>query len=443
MRENRDNLVLYTTAICNLNCRYCYIDKNPALKMIDNILDESFKGDYYFNFAKKLFDKNRLKTVQFWGGEPSIRLDRVYYTVEKLIEYFPNLDKFVTSTNFVYEKWHEQFYGLLKVLGKFSNRHFQFSLQLSIDGPEYINDSGRGEGVTKRFINSFDKMLDTIDDNLPDNVTLIAFFKPTLDEKTIQLLTNKDAIIKYYQFFEKFYDKAQEKRYLRNFRMEYCIPNTACPSPHTKADGIKFAEFCKLCREVERENKNNHYFRYYKKITPYQPYTKVPANPMYECAGGTCGTGRSVVGLLPNNMLSMCHNGFVDLISDYKNFASKNVTTSLDYSFFDKTPKTKMTLTVDEFEQYEKQMEYYYMPNTYTRLANIALTINTLAHAGQVDEKYKDRKEALKGACFLQYATAYCIRDNFNSTGCVSLVPVGLIKLLLNGAREYCEDYDV
>ena len=38
----RRNLILYTTAICNLKCTYCYIDKNPALQKIDKILDESF-----------------------------------------------------------------------------------------------------------------------------------------------------------------------------------------------------------------------------------------------------------------------------------------------------------------------------------------------------------------------------------------------------------------
>ena len=75
--KDRNSLVLYTTAICNLKCRYCYIDKNPALKTIDDLLDESFKGDYYFNYAKKVFpDKNQLTEVQIWGGEPSIRLDR-------------------------------------------------------------------------------------------------------------------------------------------------------------------------------------------------------------------------------------------------------------------------------------------------------------------------------------------------------------------------------
>lgn len=129
MEKDREILVLYTTAVCNLKCKYCYIDKNPALKKIDDILDESFKSDYYFNFAKKMFpDKYQLKEVQFWGGEPSIRLDRSFYTVNKLIKYYPNLSKFMTSTNFTIDNWHQQFYGLLKLLGNFPKRRFEVDL---------------------------------------------------------------------------------------------------------------------------------------------------------------------------------------------------------------------------------------------------------------------------------------------------------------------------
>jgi sulfatase maturation enzyme AslB (radical SAM superfamily) len=51
----RDTLTLYTTAVCNLNCSYCYIDKNESLIAIDEMLDKSFIGDYYFNFAKDMF----------------------------------------------------------------------------------------------------------------------------------------------------------------------------------------------------------------------------------------------------------------------------------------------------------------------------------------------------------------------------------------------------
>ena len=41
VKMDQSILVFYTTATCNLNCSYCYIDKNPALQEIDNLLDSS------------------------------------------------------------------------------------------------------------------------------------------------------------------------------------------------------------------------------------------------------------------------------------------------------------------------------------------------------------------------------------------------------------------
>ena len=38
---------------------------------------------------------------------------------------------------------------------------------------------------------------------------------------------------------------------------------------------------------------------------------------------GNCGTGTSVIGLLPDYKYSVCHNGFVDLCASYKEY-SKN-----------------------------------------------------------------------------------------------------------------------
>lgn len=442
MEKDREILVLYTTAVCNLKCRYCYIDKNPALKKIDNILDESFKGDYYFNFAKKMFPNPlQLREVQIWGGEPFLRFDRCYYTIEKLINFYPNLRTFMASTNFTYEHWLEQFYGFLNILKKYPKRRFHFQLQLSLDGPEYVNDESRGKGVTELFSKTFDSFLKTVKENLPNNVEVTWFFKPTLDSGTIRLLQTKEKIIKYFQFFETFYEKA--KPYiLDNFHHNLAIPNTACPSPHTKEDGLLFANYCKLTREIEKENKKNSYFKFYQTITSFEPRNKNYIGA-YNAPGYICGTGRLTVGLLPNNMISTCHNGFVDLISDYKIECIKNLgttNTSLDFTFFAQYKKPRMTLTVEDFQEYEKQIEYFYYDNTSTRLVNMASLINLLAKAGQIDEKYKDRKEALMGARFIQETTSYCIRDNINSTGSNSLIPVGLPKLLLNGAREYIEN---
>ena len=47
-----------------------------------------------------------------------------------------------------------------------------------------------------------------------------------------------------------------------------------------------------------------------------------------------------------------------------------------------------------------------------------------------------DFKEALYAAKFL-HTIPYCIRDSIGVVGSIIVYPMGLLKLLLNGAMEY------
>lgn len=446
--KQRNHLVLYTTATCNLNCVYCYIDKNPALVKIDKELDKSFHGDYYYNFAKEMFpNPEQLEWVEFWGGEPSLRLDRAYHTVEKLIRHYPNLTHFFMSTNFTGENWNEQFWGFLKLLQKFPKRHFYFHLQLSLDGPKYINDAQRGSHVTDRFeshfvdyIHSVNKML-----SLPENnVSVIAQFKPTLTSGIIrELIADKQNIIDYYRFFDSFKEYFDTHVSLKKETADLylTIPNTATPSPHTKQDGIDFAKFCRYCAKIGEENRTGKkYFKYFSSIMPFRPQGCINYDSHSYCHScGACGSGRNIVGLLPFDYISCCHNGFVNLLSDYKLAAEKNKDTVLDFRLF-MDNSNYMIRTKDSYLQYEKNVTYAYSDTSWLKLANIAAIINLLAKNHQIDAKFQKPREAQKAALFLQSAAAYCFRDNIATTGSVGMVPVGILKLLLNGAMEVIQN---
>jgi len=225
------------------------------------------------------------------------------------------------------------------------------------------------------------------------------------------------------------------------------IPNTACPSPHTQEDGIMFANYCKITRELEKENKNNKIFKFYNNITSFTPRRKIQYDKL-SLSGycqGHCGNGKRAIGLLPNNMVSCCHNGFVDLLAEYK----KNVLTNSEHmdnvtiekSLF-KNKRNTLIFPYDskEFEMYQKQLEVFYQNDDTAKISNCASLIKLLADFEQIDKKYQDKKEAVKGAYFIFNTTSYCVRDNLGVTGSIYMYPVGLIKLLLNGAREYIEE---
>lgn len=447
----RNHLVLYTTATCNLNCVYCYIDKNPALVKIDEALDESFKGDYYFDFAREMFpNQNQLEGVEFWGGEPTLRLDRAYYTVEKLINYYPNLCNFFMSTNFTGDNWFDQFGGFIKLLQKYKNRKFSFCLQLSLDGPEYINDAQRGKGVTKKFRAHFEKYIDMLNDmlSIPDNnVSINAQFKPTLTSEIISgLIQDKQNIIDYYKYFDeyKIYFDEHIKVNKQTAELNLTIPNTASPSPHTQEDGFNFTKFCKYCKEIIAENRNGAgYFKYFNTIMPFCPrYAVDYSSKSYAQTCGACGSGRSVVGLLPYKHISTCHNGFVNLITEYKKQCLKKKDSALDFRLF-MDQSDYMTRTVESYKQYEKNVAFAYDGCSSVKLGNIASMITLLAKNKQIDEKYVDPTEAQQAALFIQASTAYCFRDNVAITGSAGLFHVGILKLLLNGAREVIESGNV
>lgn len=436
--EFRRTAVVYPCGVCNLNCRYCTIDKNPVLKQIDNELEESFKGDYYFERIKAYFPrKDQLRRMETWGGEPFLRMDRVYPLVHQLIEYYPYFDTMFSSTNFSYDSWIDQFMGLMQCFADYPYREFTYELQLSVDGPQYINDKNRGEGVTERCIKNFDKLIQIIKDGkFPKNITLIIMLKGTWDTSSFEELNSKEKLIEFFQFYEdNYFDKVAQ---LNNnkFPVTNTIPNTAVPAPVTKHDGELFCEIIKKCREIEEENKTKHYFKYYTTITPFH-------GPCYACPGYCgneygCNSGRGVLGFLPHNMISACHEGFTLLADQYKEFASKrsdaNLTVSLN-KFFELNP-TPMCLTDDLYIEHERKMQYVSEHAPVQASSTVAMII-ALAMAGLIDEKYLMEDNALFAAKQVMGLTTYCIKANYAVTGSFTLEPIGLYTLLLNGALDY------
>jgi len=125
----RNTAVLYTCGVCNLNCRYCNIDKNPVLAEIDKQLAASFEGDYYFNRIRQYFpEKTMLRNIETWGGEPFLHMERIYPLLRKLIEFYPYFDNMYSSTNFSYPTWLDQFFGLMDIFGEYPTRYFQYTL---------------------------------------------------------------------------------------------------------------------------------------------------------------------------------------------------------------------------------------------------------------------------------------------------------------------------
>ena len=141
-------------------------------------------------------------------------------------------------------------------------------------------------------------------------------------------------------------------------------------------------------------------------------------------------------------MVSICHEGFTEIIEDYKKYAalsSRVDSGSITFNKFINEKALKLCVTDEGYVEHERKMSHFNKEDSSARLITIASIIRVLAMAGQIEEKYKTEEGALKAAIFIQSHTSFCIKDNINKTGTLSLVPIGLLKLLLNGAKEYID----
>lgn len=438
MKVLKSSVIFYPSAICNLHCRYCNIDKNPALVEIDKMLEDSFNNtDYYINRLKKYYpNKDQLTQVQTWGAEPFIHMERMHNLLHQIIEYYPYFSSFFSSTNFSFPNWTDKVIDLLNIFGEYPHRKFYIGLQLSCDGPEYINDKGRGEGTTKKCLDNFNLLLQRLKQEKPSNVYINLQYKPTLDIESVKLLNSKEKIIEYYKFFEDNFLTPVLKSNINNLEIYDSKPNMGVPIPATKEDGLLFAEFCKNCSDIEKNAAQ--YFQYYTDIIPFASQCNIKYIT-YQRPSHLCGTGISFIGLLPNNLISTCNEGFLYILDKYKQEAklSENRQTTIELEKYIDKKNQCICLTEKEYEQYERHMTYYMDLNNTATLSNIATFITILALSGQIDKKYTDFNLACKAAIFMHSNCGYCIKDNSHITRSITMQPIGMFRLILNGALDY------
>ncbi len=445
-----NKIILYDTALCNLNCSYCFISKNQGLKEVDEELKKSFADkDYYLNLAKKYLnnDLSNITHLEIWGGETLLHLDRTFNFIDQLINNSPNFFNIMFSSNYAHNNVQNAFQGLMNLLGKYPDRQFCVNTQISLDGPENFTDSSRGVGVTKKILNN----LQTLVKNnyyTPKNVILKAHIKATIDKSQLDLFLNKDYIIEYYKFFEKeIIDLFKSNKNNNVFLKAYPIPNFAVPSSYTQNDGQKFAQILKLQKEIESENfyrdQDNKIFKYYKEITWFgRPRPVLQTDNDYIFSGAFCETGRKMIGLLPNNMACSCHRAFADYCENYKNNFQKGMQNSsiITDNVGNRSVIDKITCSnsPEQFYTHVRRMHQFVEEAHDTSLltTNVNL-IRMLADSGQIEQKYKDPKLAAEAFKKIIRVVPICAYENITLCGTPILLSSYIFKLFLNGAIDY------
>lgn len=145
MKNFIESLAFISSAACNLNCSFCYLNKNKAYKEFNEWIETSFQNKTYVKNAYETIlalNANPLdiKIIQFWGGESLYQISNIINNIEEIYLYFPNVEMFKASTNFLIDI--EKLFELLCLIDYYSLNHTKFELQLSIDGPGKIAEEG-------------------------------------------------------------------------------------------------------------------------------------------------------------------------------------------------------------------------------------------------------------------------------------------------------------
>lgn len=151
-------LTIAPTLLCNFKCIYCFENGNSSIinsQICDNII----------NFVKKYINEGVKKlNISWYGGEPMICKNDIYYLSKKLI-------KLAKDSNCEYNALMVSNGSLIEEedISLFSEYKIK-KIQITIDGTEKIHNLRR---VAKNGVNYYEKIINNINSMIKKNINVI------------------------------------------------------------------------------------------------------------------------------------------------------------------------------------------------------------------------------------------------------------------------------
>lgn len=260
-------LSIHFSSDCNMACKYCYIEKDKfCMADYNRKIREALKdGTFAKNIKNRLgCIKEQIFDISLWGAEPTINSKLFKDFIYELLDFFPNIDSFMFSTNALLggELIYEDF---IVPLIEYCNSHKQkitFTLQLSLDGPPEFNDDSRHEGATASTLNTLYLLCQKIPKESP-YFKLKMITKSTLDVSYMEIM-NKEGISKFQWYFD-FLNEIREtslKLTENNPSVECDIglsPTLVDPGWHTIENGRTLAKWIHNLQYVDRSKYTSYY----------------------------------------------------------------------------------------------------------------------------------------------------------------------------------------
>lgn len=252
-----DGLSILLSSKCNLNCDFCFLNKNKTFNEYDQIILSAWENQTYIqNLINTLLKMNQHPTnihdITFWGGETLYNIDIITKNISLLCENFPNVNNYWLSTNFTMNI--EQLVLFLQELDKNSKQKACFKLQLSIDGPYEIAGHKVSNEIYEKNLKKFFSLINDISFK---NLSIILMINSVIDGQLfLSYFSDSQHIITYMDYMHNLCKII--KNYNKNsqvlFDIDMILPRLSRPSIMTQEDGILFSNILSSWYNIIKNN---------------------------------------------------------------------------------------------------------------------------------------------------------------------------------------------
>ena len=242
---------------CNMACTYCFIHKNKtSMENYNSLIREALiSGD----FCKKIIEafpdnKETFEVLSLWGAEPTINHDLFENFITPLLDYYTNVERIMFSTNALLGlPAIKDFIDTLNKYTCMNKRKIMLEIQLSLDGPDYINDSSRHPGATKNTIKVAKEIISYVNEIDNQYFKLGIHNKATISPYWFEYLVQDiNRIYEYYTFFDELQEECLSLVKNKNIESFMALnPTIVNPGEFTEKDGCIFAKWINMISTLD------------------------------------------------------------------------------------------------------------------------------------------------------------------------------------------------
>ena len=325
-------MTLFVSGSCNLNCGYCYIHKNPALKIIDKEIKDAWETGEYLKTVKKVFDKMHAKldnvtAISLWGGESTLHLKSVNSQLENLYSLCPNINNIGFSSNFMCGI--DDTIDFVKKVNEVAKVPQRIWLQQSIDGPTGILMEKGHSGNWDVYRKNYKKLADFFNSTSLDNIGSVSVvMKPTIDKDLfLEYFSDNEKLYDYIKFLNEIYVEISELFINQKIFWSTTLPKPATPMTYSIEDACKLKQIIgnwlptvrRYFNSLPKNSKRN--LNLNRNLYTYIPTYEKNATIFPQLVPG-CYKNISEFAIMPDGTLTDCTSNYMLARADYEKEAT-------------------------------------------------------------------------------------------------------------------------